>query len=174
MEEQPSVGHCLAVSIELGDQLYIGSLTATGTCTRELKERRRKLRVFHIGCDVHQVSLAGHTGDHLIPVLLFFVLLLDRLHGQSLAILIARTYIYTVATAETVHYVHLNAEAHVWELFSDSLEHLDAGFLLFFLGEDERTNRSVRTNVGTLVALYTVVSFPYRNESCSLDRKSVV
>ena len=75
-------------------------------------------------------------------------------------------YIHTVATAETIHYVHLDAEAHVWKLFSDSLEHLDAGFLLFFLGEDERTNRSVRTNVGTLVALYAVVSFPYRNESC--------
>ena len=64
-----SIGNNLAVTEELGDELHVRRLTATGACTGELKERSSKLRVLHVAADVHQVLLGSHFLYAILPVL---------------------------------------------------------------------------------------------------------
>ena len=82
--------------------------------------------------------------------------------------LLAGTYVNAVAASETVKHVDGLHEAHAGECLADSRY---SGIFaercgLHLLGsEDERTYGGVRTNIGTLVALYTVFLFPFGNES---------
>ncbi len=93
---------------------------------------------------------------------------LEGLHLKSFHALLAGTYVNAVAASETVKHVDGLHEAHAGKCLADSRY---SGIFaercgLHLLGsEDERAYGGVRTNIGTLVALYTVFLFPFGNES---------
>ena len=97
----------------------------------------------------------------------------ERHHLEGLLTLLARADIGAVAAAETVEHGGLNAEVHT--LHSLRSQHVD-GLALKLGGllvvEDERTDGSMRTAEGTLVALDTVLRIPLGDES--LDATLVV
>ena len=109
--------------------------------------------------------LAGNVLRAVFPVGSFAFLTFERNHFEGLVALHARTYVNTVAATETVHNVNLLREVHT--LHGCRSLHLD-GFateaLQFFIGENKRTDSSVRTYEVTLVTLDTVFLVPYRNE----------
>ena len=76
---------------------------------------------------------------------------------QCFSVLVTRTNICTVATTNAIEYAHLNAEVHASHWLGNF--HFECGILKalhLFLVENERTDTSMRTNVGTLVTLDTV------------------
>ncbi len=89
-------------------------------------------------------------------------------HGQCFATLlrITRTDVSTVSATQTVENINLDTECHTVEYFTYCFQLFELSTLLFFCIENERTDRSVRTNVSTLVTLDTVFRIPFRNESC--------
>ena len=128
--------------------------------------------------------LALHVLRAIFPVGSLRQLSFQVFHGQSLATLlrIARTNIGTVTATQTVEHVYLNTECHTVKLLTYSFQCFELSTLLFFSIEHERTDRSVRTNVCTLVTLDTVFSIPFGNEcsyttffvlSCSLMPSTV-
>ncbi|CDA49509.1 unknown [Bacteroides stercoris CAG:120] len=90
------------------------------------------------------------------------------LHGKSLATLlrVARTDVGTVTATQTVENVYLHTECHAFECLTHCFQLSELSTLLLFSVEYERTDRSVRTNVSTLVTLDTVFRIPFGNESC--------
>ena len=94
--------------------------------------------------------------------------LFQRNHRERLAqFRIARTYVGTVAATQAVHYAHLDAEVHALHgCRSLHFDNRSVEALHFFGIENERTDRSVRTNVCTLVTLDTVVCVPCRDKGC--------
>ena len=105
----------------------------------------------------------------VFPVWSFCQLRFQRFHNKSFTTLlrITRTNIGTVTATQTVEYTYLNTESHVGKLLTYSFQSSEAGFFLFFLIQNERTNTSVRTNVCTFVTLYTVFRFPFRYKCCN-------
>ena len=158
------VGHHLAVAIELGDELDVGRLTATRAGAGELEERRGELRILHVGLRVYEVLLCLHLVRAVGPVRHLIHLRLEVLHHERLLALLTRADVGTVAAAETVEHVHLNAEVHAGKHLALSLELREVGALLFLFVKHEGTDRGVRADVGTLVTLDTVVHVPLGNE----------
>ena len=127
---------------------------------------------------------ALHVLRAIFPVGSLRQLSFQVFHGQSLATLlrISRTNIGTVTATQTVEHVYLNTECHTVKLLTYSFQCFELSTLLFFSIEHERTDRSVRTNICTLVTLDTVFSIPFGNEcsyttffvlSCSLMPSTV-
>ena len=89
-------------------------------------------------------------------------------HGQCFATLlrITRTDVSTVSATQTVENINLDTECHTVEYFTYCFQLFELSTLLFFCIENERTDRSVRTNVCTLVTLDTVFRIPFGNK-CS-------
>jgi len=114
------------------------------------------------------VLFALHVFSAVSPVISFGQLAFKVFHGQCLATLlrITRTDVGTVTATQTIENVYLNTECHTIECFTYSFQLLELSTLLLFSIEYERTDRSVRTNVSTLVTLNTVFSIPFGNE-CS-------
>ena len=56
------VGHHLAVTKQLADELHVRGFAAAGACAGELEQRRSELAVLHVGLDVYQVLFALHVG----------------------------------------------------------------------------------------------------------------
>ena len=164
-----SVRYHFTVAEKLRNQFYIGSFTATRTCTRELEQRSSELRIFHVRFNIYQVLFALHILGTIIPTGSLAQLAFQIGHRQSLTVLIARTNIYAITTAQTVEDIDLHTEVHTLHgsrnFHFESLASLVRRSSQFGFIEDERTDRSMRTNVSTLVTLYTVFTVPNRNES---------
>ena len=111
--------------------------------------------------------LACYLFNTVIPVRNLVQLAFQMFHSQSLATLlrITRTDVGTVTATQTVENVNLDTECHTVEYFTYSFQHLEVCTLLLFSIQNERTDRSVRTNISTLVTLDTVFSIPFGNES---------
>ena len=109
-----------------------------------------------------------HVVNTISPVLSFSQLTFKVFHCQCLATLlrITRTDVSTVTATQTVENVNLNTECHTVEYFTYGFQLFELSTLLFFSIEYERTDRSVRTNICTLITLYTVFRIPFWNE-CS-------
>ena len=109
---------------------------------------------------------ALHIFSAVSPVFSFSQLAFEVFHGQCLATLlrITRTDVGTVTATQTVENVYLNTECHSIECFTYSFQLFELSTLLFFSIEYERTDRSVRTNICTLVTLDTVFSIPFGNK----------
>ena len=162
-----SVGYHLAIAKELRNQLHIRSLAAAGACARKFKQRGSKLRVLHIGPDVHQVLLAFHVVCAVFPIGGLVQLAFQVNHRQCLAafLRVARAYVHAVSAAQAVEHVHLHAERHAVECLAHSLQHREVGSLLLLGIKHERTDGSMRANIRTLVALDAVLGIPYRHKS---------
>ena len=103
----------------------------------------------------------------VIPFGLHCELGLEGFHFESLHAFLAGTYINTVAAAETVENVDGLHELHAGECLSDGGEScFDGRSVHLGLVEHEGTDSGVRTNVGALVTLDTVVGNPFGNECC--------
>ena len=102
----------------------------------------------------------------ICPVGCFRQLAFEVLHDQRLATLlrITRTNIGTVTATQTVKNVYLHTESHAFECLTYSFQLSEVGTLLLFGIQYERTDSSVRTNIGTLVTLDTVFRIPFGNE----------
>ena len=159
------IGHYLTVTIELRDKLDIGCLTAAGAGAGELEERLRELRVLHALADIDEVSLIGHLLCGVEPQRILILLGVERLHGECLLALLSGADISTVTAAETVEDVDLDAEAHTLKLLTDGrLGYVALGSILhLLLIEDKGTDGSVRTNIGTLITLDTILLMPHRD-----------
>ena len=109
---------------------------------------------------------ALHVVHAIFPVGSFGHLTFEVNHLQGFATLlrVARTYVHAVAATQAVQYVYLHAECHAVECLAHSLQHREVGPLLLLCIEYERTDGSVRTNIGTLVTLDTVLGIPYGNK----------
>ena len=157
-----SVGNHHPVSEHLRDQFDVRRLAATGTSTRELEERLCELAVFHsLGLVDHGI-LVTHVFGQVIPVFLLVELRFERLHHQSLGR--SRTDIGAVATAGAVQRADLDPEL-VSLRRTDTLQGrhaLGSGGNLF-VGQQERTDHSVRADIGALITLDTVLAQPLRN-----------
>ena len=165
------IGYHLTVAVELGNQLHVGRLATTRTCTRELEQRLGKLTVLRTLLDVNKVLLRSNFLYHVVPVLHLLhhvgCINIERNHDERLLALLARANVGTVAATETVEHVDLNAELHAFELLRSKDIHgcaVKSGFL--FLIQYERADCCMRTTVGTLVALDTVLRIPYGNKCC--------
>ena len=104
----------------------------------------------------------------IIPIGLLAVLALNMLHRKSFNAFLTRTYISTVTTAEAVKHVYLLYEPHTGKIFAHSRNStilgIWRGLQLFFI-KNKRTNRRMRTHIGTFIALYTVLRIPFGYES---------
>ena len=92
----------------------------------------------------------------------FFDLAFERFHYQCLVR--SRADVRTVAATGTIQYGNLHSEL-VGFGSSDTLNGLHAGrsSCSLFFGQQERTDRCVRTNICTLVTLDTVFRLPFGN-----------
>ena len=109
-----------------------------------------------------------HVFSTVSPVFSLSQLAFEVFHCQCFATLlrITRTDVGTVTATQTVENVYLHTECHAFECLTHCFQLSELSALLLFSVEYERTDRSVRTNVCTLVTLDTVFSIPFRNE-CS-------
>ena len=107
-----------------------------------------------------------HVFSTVSPVVSFSQLAFEVFHCQCFATLlrITRTDVSTVTATQTVENVNLDTECHTVEYFTYCFQLFELSTLLLFSIEYERTDRSVRTNVCTLVTLDTVFWIPFRNE----------
>ena len=106
--------------------------------------------------------LALNVLSKVVPVGNLLFVVREGHHCQCLSVLVARTNVGTVATTNAIEHAHLNAEVHAshW-LGNFHFECCILKALHFFLVENERADTSVRTNVGTLVTLNTVLGSPF-------------
>ena len=110
--------------------------------------------------------LALNVLSKVVPVGNLLFVVREGHHCQCLSVLVAGTNVGTVATTNAIEHAHLNAEVHAshW-LGNFHFECCIFKALHFFLVENERTDTSVRTNVGALVTLNTVFGSPLGVES---------
>ena len=162
-----SVSNHFTITEQLGNQFYIRSFTTTGASAGELEQRSCKLRILHIRLDVYQTLLRAYVSHTVRPVVSFSQLTFQRSHRQRLVALESRTDIGTVTATQTVENINLHTELHTLHCSrSFHIQHREVCTLLFFVIQNERTDRSVRTNISTLVTLDTVCFIPNRNK-CS-------
>ncbi len=157
------------VAEELADKLHIRSFAAAGASAREFKQRCGELAVLDVCGNVNEVLLGSNVLYAVVPVVLHFKLGFERLHFESLHALLAGTYVNAVAAAKTVEHVDSLNKAHAFECRTERGNRAcfaEGSSLYLCLVENERTDRSVRTYICTLVALYTVLFEPFGHESC--------
>ncbi len=151
----------------MGDKFYVRSFAASGACTGELEEWLSKLRILGVGLDVNEILLGGNFLNAIFPVVGFAELSFKWNHCKSLFAFLAWADIGAVAAAETVENINLLNIVHAFHCFrSKHVKSFALEILNFFVCHYERTDGSVRTAEGTLVALDTVVGIPNGNESC--------
>ena len=110
--------------------------------------------------------LALYVLDEVIPVVGLVTFLFERRHGEGFTRFgLTGADIHAVGATRAVEYAHLDAEVHT--LHGYGRLHLERGCVetgLFVGVEHEGTDTAVRTNVGALVTLDTVLQIPSGNE----------
>ena len=103
--------------------------------------------------------------NQVVPVIYLLLIACEWNHSKCLAILITRTNIGAVSTTNTVENANLNAEVHTSHRFwYFHIQCIVAKSINFFVIKNEWTDTSMRTNVCTLITLYTVLWGPFRVE----------
>ena len=147
------------IAEELGNSLDIGSLTATCTRARELEQWLCKLQVLYRLGLVDNLLVTDLLGA-VLPILCLCHLRLKRTHNERL--LLRGTDIDAVTATRTIERRYLHTELESLGL-AQALLPLKTRSCSLLLGCEERTDSCVRTYVGTLVALDTVVNLPLGN-----------